>query len=218
MNDSVTVEQESSTSSFDLYQLFKLHTNHIGLTMSESANSSAAEFLAMKGLEKHRGLSERDFDTLNSLSALQAMYNGAKAKRLLILDNNMMKEFTIIANTLIDVLKIYTARLTLRAPTKYNPATEYKILSEDTTQSPNSPDESMNVDEKLIYETQALAVIALLCTDFANATESLLFDKCEESTPHPDEDDEMNGENRIGSFVDMLTDVLCAIGHSVSDK
>lgn len=218
MNDSVVVEQESSTSSFDLYQLFKLHTNHIGFVWSESVNSSAAEFLAAKGLGKHRGLSERDFDTLNSLSALQAMYNGAKAKRLHILDNSMMKEFAIIANTLIDVLKIYTSRLTMRAPTKYNPATEYKMLSEEMTNSTASPEELTNVDEKLIYETQALAVIALLCTDFSNVTESLLFEKCEETTPHTDADDEMNGENRIGSFVDVLTDVLCAIGHSVSDN
>lgn len=183
-------------------------------------NQSAAEFLTAKGFEKHRGISERDFDTLNSLSTLQSMYNGAKAKRLRLLDNTMMKEFTAIANTFIDALKIYTGRLTLRTPTKYNPATECKLLSEELSKSvptntSDTPEASTYVDEKLIYETQVLAVIALLCTDFPNTTQFLLFEKCEESAANADQDDDMDGENRIGSFVDILTDVLCTIGHSV---
>lgn len=140
------------------------------------------------------------------------MYNGTKAKRLRLLDNDMMKEFIMITTTFIDGLKIYTGRLTLRTPTKYNPATEYKILSDETAKQTNH---TADIDEKLIYETQVLAVIALLCTDVSNTTHTLLFDKCEELARN-DDDDEMDGANRVGSFVDILTDVLCAIGHSVS--
>lgn len=174
----------------------------------------------MKGLEKHRGISERDFDTLNSLSTLHSLYNGAKAKRLRLLDSTMMKEFSSIANTFIEALRIYTGRLILRMPTKYNPANEYRILSEDISKSTashssNMPGASINVDEKLIYETQVLAVIALLCTDFPNTTQSLLFEKCEEFVANADDDNDMDDANRIGSFVDILTDVLCTIGHSV---
>lgn len=181
---------------------------------------STAEFLTAKGLEKHRGISERDFDTLNSLNTLQSMYNGAKAKRLRQLDSTMMKEFIAIVNVFIEGLKIYTSRLTLRTPTKYNPATEYKLLSDEksttvTSNEADTPETTTNLDEKLIFETQVLAVIALICTDFPNATHSVLFDKCEETETNSDEDDEMNGDNRSGSFVDILTDVLCTIGHSV---
>lgn len=173
-------------------------------------------------MEKHRGISERDFDTLNSLSTLQSLYNGAKAKRLRLLDNTMAKEFSAIVNTFIEGLKIYTGRLTIRTPTKYNPANEYRILSEEiskltSSNNTNTADASVNVDEKLIYETQVLAVIALLCTDFPNTTQLLLFEKCEEcvADANADGDNNMDDENRIGSFVDIFTDVLCTIGHSV---
>lgn len=174
------------------------------------------------GLEKHRGLSERDFDTLNCLNTLQSIYNGAKSRKLHALDNNMMKEFTAVANTFIDILKMYATRLALRTPTKYNPAAECKNLLEDLSKntarnnlrdSDNEASEK-STSEKLVYERQMLAVIALLCTDFPNTTQSLLFEKCEDSSAT--EDDEMDGENRVGSFVDILTDIFCTIGHSVS--
>lgn len=181
--------------------------------------------MTTNGLEKHRGLSERDFDILNCLNALQAIYNGAKTQRLHALDRNMMKEFTEIINTFIEALKIYASRLPLRAPTKYNPATECKILSEElmksTAANNNSPDtdsedsETFN-NEKLFYERQMLAVIALLCSDFSNTTQTLLFEKCEEHATGASADDEMDAEQRIGSFVDIFTDILCTIGHSVS--
>lgn len=170
-------------------------------------------------MEKYRGVSERDFDTLNSLSVLQSLYNSAKAKRLRLLGTDMMNEFKVIANTFIDALKMYASRLTLRTPTKYNPIAEYKILSEETlklaAEKAKSTPETITIDERLIYETQVLAVIALLCTEFPNATHLLLFEKCEESAVNDNENEEVDGENRTGSFVDVLTDVLCAIGHSV---
>lgn len=189
-------------------------------------NTSAAEFLTLKALDKNRGQSERDFDTLHYLSVLQSLYNGAKAQKLRLLDNNMMKEFTGIANTIAYALRIYTERLPRRTPTKYNSATEYKILSEQMSKALNStvplpnisgaPELATCIDEKLIYEQQILAVIALLCTDFSNTSQSILFKKCEDQSTSPDEDIEIDGEQRIGSFVDILTDVLCIIGHSVS--
>lgn len=171
-------------------------------------------------MEKYRGISERDFDTLNSLSVLQSLYNGAKAKQVSLLDDIVLKEFTDITNTLIEGLKIYASRLTQRTPAKYNPINEYKNLSEETlkltAEMAKRTPASINCDEKLIYETQVLAVIALLCTEFSNATQTLLFDKCENCATDGDENE--NGENRVGSFVDILTDVLCAIGHSVSRR
>lgn len=151
---------------------------------------------------------------------MQSIYNGAKAKKSRVLDNNLMEEVTIITNAFINILRNYAGRLTLQTPTKYNAALESKLISDEmakTTTSNGSIPTSTPVDEKLIYERQLLAVIALLCTDFPNTTQSLLFDKCEDSPPSNDgADDEMDGENRIGSFVDILTDVLCNIGHSVS--
>lgn len=169
---------------------------------------------------KYRGISERDFDTLNSLSVLQSLYNGAKAKQLSLLDDTMMKEFKGITNALIETLKNYASRLTQRAPTKYNPINEYKTLSEETIKLTDEmakgiPAPPLNCCEKLIYETQVLAVVAELCTEFTNTTQMLLFEKCEHCAMDSDENENGNGENRVGSFVDTLTDVLCAIGHSV---
>lgn len=190
------------------------------MDFAEQVYTTAAQFLAQKGLEKCRGISERDFDALNSLNALKSLYKGAKASLLRMLDDMMMKEFETITNTFIESLKIYASRLELRTPTKYNPVNEYKTLSEETLKltasKANSTNQSSNIDEKLIYETQVLAVIALLCAEFPNTTQMLLFEKCEVYATDGDDNDNSDGENRIGSFVDILTDVLCAIGHSVS--
>lgn len=183
--------------------------------VSESENVAAAEFLATRGTEKYRGLSERDFDTLKCLNALQSIYNGAKAKRLRELDTDSIKEITMITNAFIDAMKTYASRLTLRTPTKYNAALECKIISEEMAKTSGSDSTEILVDEKLIYERQLLAVIALLCTDFSNTTHLILFEKCEEASANDGEDDEMDGANRIGSFVDILTDVLYNIGYSV---
>lgn len=182
----------------------------------------AAEFLTKTGLEKRRGICERDFDTLNILSVLQSLYSGAKAKQLNSLDDTMMREFKLITNAFIETLKMYASRLTQQTPTKYNPINEYKVLSEETlkltaAKAKNAP-ASTNCDEKLIYETQVLTVIALLCTEFSNVPQVLLFEKCEDCATDGDENENMDVENRVGSFVDILTDVLCAIGHSVTHK
>lgn len=188
-------------------QIFKI--------ISDPDNISASAFIALKSIEKYRGLSERDFDTLKCVNILQSIYNGAKAKGLKALDNNLLKEFTMIINAFIDALKSYTSRLKLRTPTKYNAAMEAKLISEEMAKA--STTNTVLVDEKLIYERQMVAVIALLCTDFPNTTKVLLFEKCEEAPDNENQDDEMDGENRIGSFVDILTDVLYNIGHSVSE-
>lgn len=185
--------------------------------------TAAAKFLAKKGLEKCRGISERDFDTLNTLNALQSLYKGAMASELRMLDDTKMNEFEAITNLFIDALKVYASSLELRTPGKYNPISEYKILSDETMKftaaKENGTDQTPNFDEKLIYETQVLAVIALLCTEFSNATQMLLLKKCETDAADNEENENPDAENRIGSFVDILIDVLCAIGHghSVSD-
>lgn len=175
--------------------------------------------MTQKGFERFRGISERDFDTLNSLSVLQSLYNGAKAKQFSLLDDDLMKQFKGITNTFIEALRAYTSRLTPRTPGKYNPINEFKNLSEETMKSTAEPAKgipstSISCDEKLIYEAQVLAVIALVCTEFSNATQTLLFEKCDDYAMDTDVNE--NGENRVGSFVDILTDLLCAIGHSVS--
>lgn len=188
---------------------------------AEQVYTTVAEFLTQKGFEKFRGMSERDFDTLNSLSVLQSLYNGAKAKQTSLLDDILMKQFKGITNTFIEALKVYTSRLTLRTPAKYNPINEFKNLSEETLKlaaetAKGTPLTSISCDEKLIYETQVLAVVALICTEFSNATQTLLFEKCEDCAMESDANENVNGESRVGSFVDILTDLLCAIGHSVS--
>lgn len=187
---------------------------------AEKIYTTAAEFLTQKGFEKYRGISERDFDVLNSLYILQSLYSGAKAKRLNLLDDTIVKEFKAIANAFMEELKLYASRLTLRTPTKYNPINEYKILSEETlkltAEKAKVTPALINCDEKLVYEAQVLAVIALLCTEFSNVTQILLFEKCEVRASDSDENENMDVENRVGSFVDILTDVLCAIGHSVT--
>lgn len=193
---------------------YRIHINcgiYIGTQFSEHTNIPAANFLSKKSLERYRGISERDFDILKCLNVLQSIYNGAKSNRLRTLDDKMMKEFTVIINAFIDALRNYFSRITLRTPTKYNAALECKLLSEDMAKTSSTP-----IDEKLIYERQMLAVIALLCTDFPNTTHSLLFAKCDVPEEKANQDDEMNGESRIGSFVDILADVLCNIGQSVS--
>lgn len=188
------------------------------LIFAAQVYTAAAKFLAEKGLGKCRGISERDFDTLNSLNALQSLYNGAKTSELRVLDDVKMMELEAITNMFIDALKMYVSPLELRLPTKYNPMSEYKILCDETLKATAVKDQSSNLDEKLIYETQVLAVIALLCTEFPNATQMLLFKKCETGATDNNDNGDADGENRIGSFVDILTDVLCAIGHSVTFK
>lgn len=240
------MEPEGSSSSIETHLLFKLHSNpimpagywlnwfhlkfdnkfHPNIYIAESSNISAASFLIAQGSEKYHGFCERDFYTLNCLNTLQSIYNGAKTQKLRALDTNLMKQFIEIINSFIEALKIYSSRLTLRTPSKYNPATECKILSEELSNkntnsaySDENADEgsetSTSIDEKLFYERQMLAVISLLCTEFPNITQSLLFEKCEESPAFAAEDDEMDGEKRIGSFVDILTDIFYTIGHSV---
>lgn len=227
MNDSVVMEPESSIQSFEMHHLFRLHSNYFtfeGKTLnyafnisiqlifimhiSEPTNIPAANFLTSKSFERYRGISERDFDILKCLSALQSIYNGAKSNKLQMLDDNMMTEFTVIMNAFITTLKNYGNRLPLRTPTKYDPVLEHKILAEAMTKI------TISEDEKLMYEKQIIAVIALLCTHFSNITRSLLFDKCEAGSDD-DDDDEINGESTVGTFVDILADVLCNIGLSV---
>lgn len=190
----------------------------------DSLNIAATEFLATTCLEKYHGDVERDFGILNCLNELQSIYNDARSKKLRALDNTMAKEFTRITNQFIDALRFYAVRLPLHTPSKYNPALEFKILSDEMAKSNNSNGTSLPpADEKLFYERQILAVVALFCTEFPQTTQSLLFEKCErvETTPNYMEDDangdddEMDGDNRVGSFIDILIDILSKIGHSV---
>lgn len=178
--------------------------------ISEPTNIPAVNFLTSNSLERYRGISERDFDILKCLNALQSIYSGAKSNNLKMLGDNMMSEFTVIMNAFINTLRNYMNQLTLRTPTKYDAALESKLLAEDMTKT------TMPADEKLMYEKQMLAVIALLCTHFPDITHTLLLEKCDAGNDDEEEDDvDMNGERRIGSFVDILADVLCNIGQSV---
>ncbi|XP_031634094.1 uncharacterized protein LOC116347582 [Contarinia nasturtii] len=208
LNDSVmTTEPETSWSIVELHHLFKLHTNHIEPAAPE--NIPAADFIAAKGVEKYCGLTERDFDTLKCLNALQSIYNGAKRRRMRVLDTDSVKEIISITNAFIYAMKSYANRLCLRVPTKYDAGLEAKLISDEMAK----PTANL-IDDKLIYERQILAVISLLCTDFSNVTEIILFEKCEDQETNTDDDDEMDVENRAGSFVDILTDVLFKIGLS----
>lgn len=165
-------------------------------------------------METYQRLSEKDFEVLSNLHVLQSLYNATKTNITPKIDESTKKHIIMITTNLIDILRNYFVEC-LEPPNKYNASVECKIIADSIVEAQS--ESSSSGSEKLVYERQMLAVIALFCADFPTISESLLFDWLEiEQQQIDDEIQQMEVQNENESFIKVLTDVLCKIGYSVS--
>lgn len=177
-------------------------------------NKPAANFLTSKCMETYQRLSEKDFEVLSNLHVLQSLYNATKTNISPKIDESAKNHIIMITTNLIEILRNYYVEC-LEPPNKYNPSAECKSISDSIIGE--SPTESSSASEKLVYERQMLAVIALFCADFPIISESLLFDRLEIEQQQIDGEIQQIGvENGNESFIKVITDVLRKIGYSVS--
>lgn len=149
---------------------------------------------------------------LSNLNVLQSLYNAARLEAGERLDDAATTQLLMIATNLVDVLRNYAERLDMPAPCKYNPSLEHKNISDAMAR----PLKSASVSEKLVYERQILAVIALFVSDYAHIGESLLFDRMDTIQLAPAEIEVIDVEYGKESFIEALIEVLHRIGCSVS--
>lgn len=180
--------------------------------LPDAVNRTASNFLTAKCTETYQRLSEKDFEMLSNLNVLQSLYNAAKLEAGARLDDAATTQLLMIATNLIDVLRNYSERLDMPAPCKYNPSLEHKNISDAMAR----PTKSASVSEKLVYERQILAVVALFVSDYAHIGESLLFDRMDAIQLAPPEIEVIDVEYGKESFIEALTEVLHRIGCSVS--
>lgn len=176
--------------------------------------------------------SDRFNATLNNLHALQTIHNNLKFTKQADIDVQTRRQISVFVTELIWMLRSYVGRLELHQANKYNPLHEFQrisgsanITSITSVQLSSTATESVHQEkpmagEKLIYERQMLAVIALLCDDFKSFATSILLDKIErlpgtEDITDQDEDAMDVDSNGDQTFVDMLAEILCTIGFSV---
>lgn len=177
-------------------------------------------------MEILRGVYDKDNEFQNNLHLLQSIYNGTQSIGFSSFDGRTMKQINYIATYLIGVLINYVRQLELKPFNKYNPSAELKIISDNLindisdknhlrgigcqTVSPRMIRNS--VCEKLIYERQMLAVIALLCNQHPCIPNRLL---CE-----PINIDQLPVSDGVGSkndctFMTCIVTILSAMGSAV---
>lgn len=150
---------------------------------------------------------------LSNLNVLQSLYNATNLESSARLDEAACSQLLMIATNLVDVLRNYSERLDMSAPCKYNPSIEHKNISEAMVR----PTKPTPVSEKLVYERQILAVIALFVSDYSHVGESLLFDRLNITNADMGDVEVIDLEYGDVSFIEALTDVLHRIGCSVSE-
>lgn len=143
----------------------------------EKSNKAAVDFIASTSMEILRGFNDKDNEFQNNLHLLQSIYNRTQIIGFSTFDGRTMKQINYIATYLIGVLMNYIRELELKPFNKYNPSAELKVISDNSIneiynknhlrgvgcQTISSRLIKSSVCEKLIYERQMLAVIALLC-------------------------------------------------------
>lgn len=184
-------------------------------TKIDTINEKASVFLTSNCTETYQRLSEKDFEVLSQLNALQSLYNTARMMKNERLDETATAQLLMIAANLVEVLCNCADRLDPLSPRKYNPSTQQKIVSK----SYHSSDVATEPSEKFVYERQALAVLALFCADYEHIIESLLFERMDalQATPNKQKDAEKyDPKYKKMSFIEALIEVLQKIGTSVS--
>lgn len=144
---------------------------------SEKSDKAAVDFITSTSIEILRGLNDKDNEFQNNLHLLQSIYNETQTIGFTTFDGRTMKQIKYIATYLIGVLMNYVRQLELKPFNKYNPSAELKMISDNLINEMSNKDHLRGVGcqtisprlikssicEKLIYELQMLAVIALLC-------------------------------------------------------
>lgn len=154
-------------------------------------NKSASNFLTEKCTETYQRLSEKDFEMLSNLNVLQSLYNASRLTSNPRLDDSTTTQLFLIAANLIDALRSFSDRLDMPAPCKYNSTVEFKAIQEAMTRPANTAMAS----EKLVYERQILAVIALFCSEYKHIVDSLLFERLDKIQPNQDQERKQSVQN-----------------------
>lgn len=173
------------------------------------------------------------------MHALQAIYTSANHTKQYKLDDKTKTQISTQVSELMFVLRSHVDRLEVPPQNRFNPLFEYQRISSSFAGLSVSNNNSTNgvsgvsirqssvvnqekpmiFGEKLIYERQMLAVIALFCENFHGFATSILSDKIEQlqlPAENPNNENEMETTVRDQTFVDMLADVLTIIGFSVN--
>lgn len=143
----------------------------------------------------------------------------------------MKKHITIMTTHLIGVLLNYARQLEVRPFHKYNPSAEHKLISDSVISDVNYQCRTSNipemqkssktiVSEKLIYERQMIAVIALLCGQHSCILDSLLHDIIDTdliTNAEGEQDENLKTENQHESFMNCLVKILRLIGYAVKN-
>lgn len=172
------INLDSYTPSFDFLSFITFFSFVAGVI-----KKTASHFLTEKCSETYQRLSEKDFEMLSNLNVLQSLYNASQLTSEPSLDDDSTAQMLMIAANLIDTLRNYSDRLDMPAPCKYNPTVEYKALQETMKRRADTALPT----EKLVYERQILAVIALFCSEYEHIVESLLFERLDKIQPHLDD-------------------------------
>lgn len=172
----------------------------------------------------NQALNNKDASLLKLLPFFQMALHQINRLKQSLLDDKLMKDIFNFSTDLILSLRNSANNLEMQKCAEYNPALEYKILSENmrlkkinnrkaaSIQETPAP---VIVGERLLFERRILSAIAVLCTHCQNITKMLL------ELPLP-VDVEMNEQVRTDTvsaqnetFVSVLIEVLMNVGFAV---
>lgn len=165
-------------------------------------------------------LNNKDANLLKQLQFFQMTLHQLHHLKQCQSDDKLIKQIFNFAADLVISLRNYTENLELHNFSEYNPALEYKALSESSRLKSNTFEKWSSVQEapivageRLIFERRILSVIAVLCYYCDNITKLLL------TTPIPVEADAQDAIDDVSmaseTFSSLLIDVLTTIGFSV---
>lgn len=179
-------------------------------------------------MEILKGLNDKDNEFQNNLHLLQSIYYGTQIIGFSTFDGRTTKQINNIATYLIGVLKNYVGQLELKPFNKYNPSAELKVISDNLINEISNRNYlrkkgcqaipprfiKSSICEKLIYERQMLAVIALLCNEHPCISDRLLRE--------PMNINQLLATDGVDSesdctFMSCIVTILSAIGSTVRD-
>lgn len=202
--------------------------NELFCIISATTNVAASNFIKVTSLDTQKGLNDRDSELQNNLHALQSIYNGSNVTGFPQFDEKTKKHITTIVTYLIGVLLNYVRQLEMRPFNKYNPSAEHRVISDSIINTsnlnhqcsalmmPTQPKLTKTpVYEKLMYERQMLAVIALLCSQHSCIANSIMYDQLDIVNISSVEGDMIELEKKNHSFIGCLVHILHFIGYAV---
>lgn len=170
--------------------------------------------------EMTQPLNNKDANLLKQLEFFQMTLYQLHHLKQCSSDDSLVKQIFKFSTDLILSLRNYADNLDLHGLTEYNPALEFKILSEQSRQKPNPFEKWSSVQEapivpgeRLIFERRILSVISVLCYHCNSITKLLL------TMPIPAERDAQDVIGDVSmvnqTFTSVLIDVLTTIGYCV---